>query len=291
METKKRALGKGLEQLFNNENFDLDAFEKNVYESASKEEIVEVSLDELRPNPYQPRKMFDDEALSELALSIKEHGVFQPVILKRSIKGYEIIAGERRVRASKLAGKETIPAIIRDLTDEQMMEISLLENLQREDLNPIEEALAYRNMLDKLGLTQEELSKKVGKSRSHITNIVGILRLPAEVQKMIATNKLTMSHAKILSKLDNEEDIIDMANKIIADSLAVHDLENMTANVEKKNKIERKAKPETKEFKYVEDMLRDKLDTKVIIKDKKVVISFANVADLNRILEILNVKE
>ena len=172
-----------------------------------------------------------------------------------------------------------------------MMEISLLENLQREDLNPIEEALAYRNMLDKLGLTQEELSKKVGKSRSHITNIVGILRLPAEVQKMIATNKLTMSHAKILSKLDNEEDIIDMANKIIADSLAVHDLENMTANVEKKNKIERKAKPETKEFKYVEDMLRDKLDTKVIIKDKKVVISFANVADLNRILEILNVKE
>ena len=172
-----------------------------------------------------------------------------------------------------------------------MMEISLLENLQREDLNPIEEALAYRNMLDKLGLTQEELSKQVGKSRSHITNIVGILRLPAEVQKMIATNKLTMSHAKILSKLDNEEDIIDMANKIIADSLAVHDLENMTANVEKKNKIERKAKPETKEFKYVEDMLRDKLDTKVIIKDKKVVISFANVADLNRILEILNVKE
>ena len=120
METKKRALGKGLEQLFNNENFDLESFEKNVYENTPKEEIVELSISELRPNPYQPRKLFDDEALTELSASIKEHGVFQPIIAKKSIKGYEIIAGERRVRASKLAGKETIPAIIRDFTDEEM---------------------------------------------------------------------------------------------------------------------------------------------------------------------------
>ena len=164
--------------------------------------IVEISLDELRPNPYQPRKLFDDEALQELCESIKEHGVFQPIIVKRSIKGYEIIAGERRYRASKLAGKETIPAIIRDFTDAEMMEISLLENLQRENLNPLEEALAYKNMIDKLDLTQDELSKRVGKSRSHITNIIGILRLPAEVQKLIASEKLTMSHAKILSKME-----------------------------------------------------------------------------------------
>ncbi len=291
METKKRALGKGLEQLFNNENFDLDAFEKNVYETASKDEIVEIPLDELRPNPYQPRKIFKDEALEELASSIKEHGVFQPVIVKRSIKGYEIIAGERRVRASKLAGMETIPAIIRDFTDEEMMEISLLENLQRENLNPIEEALAYKNLIEKLNLTQEELSKRVGKSRSHITNIVGILRLPSEVQKMIASNELSMSHAKILSKLDSEEEILEMARKIVDSHMAVHDLENVTVASPKKNKVERKFNPENKEFKYVEDMLREKLDTRVKINDKKIIISFTNVADLNRILEILNVKE
>ena len=291
METKKRALGKGLEQLFNNENFDLDTFEKNVIESTPKEEIVEISLDELRPNPYQPRKLFDDEALKELCESIKEHGVFQPIIVKKSIKGYEIIAGERRFRASKMAGKETIPAIIRDFTDDQMMEISLLENLQRENLNPLEEALAYKNMIDKLGLTQDELSKRVGKSRSHITNIIGILRLPAEVQKLIAQEKLTMSHAKILSKMENEEEIIAMAREIAENGLAVHDLEGIAQAKEKKVKIVRKEKPESNEFKYVEDMLRDKLDTKVKIKDKKVIINFTNIADLNRILEILDVKE
>lgn len=291
METKKRALGKGLEQLFNNENFDLDTFEKNVIDSTPKEEIIEISLDELRPNPYQPRKLFDDEALIELSESIKEHGVFQPIIVKKSIKGYEIIAGERRFRASKMAGKETIPAIIRDFTDEQMMEISLLENLQRENLNPLEEALAYKNMIDKLNLTQDELSKRVGKSRSHITNIIGILRLPSEVQKLIASEKLTMSHAKILSKMENEEEIIAMAREIAENGLAVHDLEDLSKAKEKKVKIVRKERPESTEFKYVEDMLRDKLDTKVKIKDKKVIINFTNIADLNRILEILDVKE
>lgn len=290
METKKRALGKGLEQLFNNENFDLENFEKNVYESTPKEEIIDLPLDELRPNPYQPRKIFDDSALEELSLSIKEHGVFQPVIVKKSIKGYEIIAGERRYRASKMAGKKTIPAIIRDFTDEEMMEISLLENLQRENLNPLEEALAYKNMIDKLNLTQDELSKRVGKSRSHITNIIGILRLPQEVQELIASEKLTMSHAKLLSKIENENEIVEMAHKIIEQKLPVHDVEEMTTEVQKKNKIDRK-KSTNNEFKYVEDLLRDKLDTKVRIKDKKVVISFTNVADLNRILEILDVKE
>ena len=169
METKKRALGRGLEQLFNSDNLDLNSIEQQIYETSTNEEIVEINLDELRANPYQPRITFNDDALNELAESIKEHGVFQPIIVKKSIKGYEIIAGERRVRASKLAGKETIPAIIRDFTDEQMMEIALLENLQRENLNSIEEALAYKSMLEKLSLTQEELSKKVGKSRSHIT--------------------------------------------------------------------------------------------------------------------------
>ena len=293
METKKRALGRGLEQLFNTENLDLDTIERQIYEDTSKEEITEINLSELRPNPYQPRKVFKDEALKELANSIKEHGVFQPIIVKKSIKGYEIIAGERRYRASKLAGLEKIPAIIRDFTDKQMMEIALLENLQRENLNIIEEALAYKAMIEKLGLTQDELSQRVGKSRSHITNILGILRLPKEIQGMIIEGKLSMGHARVISKLESTEQMNELANKIVEEKLPVRDLEHLTEDnkFERKVKIERKPKEVNREYKYVEDLLRDKLDTKVRIKDKKVEIHFNNNADLNRILEILNVKE
>ena len=291
METKKRALGKGLEQLFNNENLDLNSFEQTVYETATKEEIIEINIAELRANPYQPRKIFNDEALNDLAESIKEHGVFQPIIVKKSIKGYEIIAGERRVRASKLAGLEKIPAIIRNLNDEQMMEIALLENLQRENLSAIEEAIAYKSMIEKLSLTQEELSKKVGKSRSHITNILGLLRLPKEVQKMVANNQISMGHARVLSKLEDDEKIIEMAKQIIERKIPVRELEQQAETKEKKVKIERHTKTVNNDYKYVEELLREKLDTKVKIKDKKIEISFTNVADLNRILEVLNVRE
>ena len=291
METKKRALGKGLEQLFNNENLDLESFEKTVYETATKEEIIEVSLDELRANPYQPRKVFDDEALKELSDSIKEHGVFQPIIIKKSIKGYEIIAGERRVRASKLAGLKTIPALIRNLNDEQMMEIALLENLQRENLSAIEEAAAYKSMIEKLNITQDELSKKVGKSRSHITNILGLLRLPQEVQNLVANNKISMGHARVLSKLESDEKIIELAHEIVENKIPVRDLEQKANNTERKVKIERKHSESKENYKYAEDLLRERLDAKVKIRDNKIEISFTNVADLNRILDMINVKE
>lgn len=293
METKKRALGRGLEQLFNTENLDLDSFEKSVYESTPKDEIFELPIDELRPNPYQPRKNFDEEALRELADSIEEHGVFQPIIVKKSIKGYEIIAGERRFRASKMAGKDTIPAIVRDFSDEEMMEIALLENLQREDLNAIEEALAYRALQEKLGITQEELAKKVGKSRSHITNMLGLLRLPEEVKEMVSNNKLSMGHARMLSKLEDTNQIKEMASQIITEGLSVREVENLGDNptIEKKNKIVRKEKKDSFEYKYAENLLRDTLDTKVKISDKKIEIHFTSTADLNRILEVLNVKE
>lgn len=292
METKKRALGRGLEQLFNSENLDFENFEQQIYESASNEEIFEVDINELRPNPYQPRKVFDEEALQELADSIKKNGVIQPIIIKKSIKGYEIIAGERRFRASKLAGLEKIPAIIREFTDEQMIEIAVLENLQRENLNAIEEALAYQNMIEKLHLTQEELSHKVSKSRSHITNIIGLLRLPREVQKMIAEEKITMGHARALSKLEDNDKIIELANQIVENKLPVRNIEKTIADnqLEKKNKMVRKPKEVNRDYQYVEELLRDKLDTKVKVKDKCLEISFNNVADLNRILEILHVK-
>lgn len=290
METRKRALGKGLEQLFNNENLNLSKFEEQVYETASKEEIIDVDISELRVNPYQPRKVFNKEALEELASSIKAHGVFQPIIIKKSIKGYEIIAGERRVRASKLAGLTSVPAIIRDLDDEQMMEIALLENLQRENLSAIEEAIAYKSMLDKLHLTQDELSKKVGKSRSHVTNMLGLLRLPKEVQEMVALNKISMGHARALSKIDDDDKIINMANEIVERKIPVREIENISLEAPKKNRIERRT-PSTNEFKYAEDMLREKLDTKVKIKDNKIQLYFTNIADLNRILDVIGSNE
>lgn len=292
MENKKRALGRGLEQLFNNENLDLATMEKTIYEESTNEEIVELPIEELRPNPYQPRKIFNDEALNDLANSIKEHGVFQPIIVKKSIKGYEIIAGERRYRASKLAGLSKIPAIIRDFSDEQMMEIALLENLQRENLNAIEEAHAYKTMLEKLNITQDQLAIKVGKSRSYVTNMLGILRLPKEVQRLVVQDKLSMGHARMLSKLEDENKIIELANRVVNEGLTVRDIEKITSSEEvvKKNKIVRKEE-KSNEFKYIEELLRDKLDTKIKIKDNKVEISFTSVADLNRILEVLNIKE
>jgi len=293
METKKKALGKGLEQLFDLEKLNvnnIDEFEQKIYESTPNEEIIELKLSELRPNPYQPRKIFEDDALQELADSIKENGVFQPIIVKKSIKGYEIIAGERRVRASKLAGKEKIPAIIRTFTDEKMAEISLLENLQRENLNALEEAMAYQNLINKLSLTQDEVAAKVSKSRSYVTNMLGLLRLPEEVQKMIANNELTMGHARVLSKIENKDEVVKIAHEIVSNKLPVRVVEQMSEDMPKVNKINRKTN-KTSEYKYVEDLMRDKLDAKVKIKDKKIEISFTNNADLNRILEIINIKE
>lgn len=293
MDSRKRALGRGLEQLFNTENLDMNNFEKQIYDTATNEEVININLSDLRVNPYQPRKNFDEEALQELSNSIKEHGVFQPIIVKKSIKGYEIIAGERRFRASKLAGKETIPAIVRSFTDEQMMEIALLENLQRENLSAIEEAIAYKAMIEKLNLTQEELSKKVGKSRSHITNILGLLRLPSEVQEMITKKEITMGHARAISKLESSDEMINLANQIVEAKIPVRETERITNDQEMIKKVSqtRRPKEQNNNYKYVEDLLREKLDTKIKISDKKIEISFNNVNDLNRILEILNVKE
>lgn len=291
METKKRALGRGLEDLFNSENLDFESVEQKIYESATNEEIVEINLSELRPNPYQPRKVFDEEALNELASSIREHGVFQPIIVKKSIKGYDIIAGERRFRASKMAGLEKIPAIIRDFTDEQMMEIALLENLQRENLSVIEEALAYKSMIEHLNLTQDELSKRVGKSRSHITNILGLLRLPGEVQQMVSDGRITMGHARALSKLESNEEIIKLANKIVDENLVVRDIESITGTEDVAKKVKVARKVTASPYKYVEDVLRDKFDTKVKVGKTKIEIAFSSSAELNRILEILDIRD
>ena len=289
---KRRALGRGLEELFYNEPINYEKVEEKIINETPKEEIVNVKLDELRSNPYQPRKIFDEEALNELAASIKEHGVFQPIIVKKSIKGYEIIAGERRVKASKLAGKKEIPAIIRNFDDTQMMEIALLENLQRENLSAIEESMAYKKLQDTLGLTQEQLAERLGKSRSHITSMLGLLNLPESIQKEVGEKKLSMGHARVLSKLENKEQQEELANKVIEDGLSVRELENLTQEKEqyiRTHKINKTYKPNN-EYKYIQEDLCEKLGTKVKIKNNKIEISFVNGNDLNRILEIMKVE-
>ena len=288
MQEKRNALGKGLKDLFTDENISFDDFEETIVEDAKKNnEIVEINLDELRPNPYQPRKIFDETALNELALSIKENGVFQPIIVKKSIKGYEIVAGERRVKASRLAGRDKVPAIIKDFTDDEMMNISLLENLQRENLTAIEEAKAYKSIIEKMNITQDELSKKVGKSRSHITNMLGLLRLPKSVQDLVLYNKISMGHARVLSKIEDPAQVEELADKIISEGLSVRDIEGEASKNEYKKTVVNK-KRSNDEYKYLEEELKEKLGTKVKIASNKLTISFNTVQDLNRILEIMN---
>ena len=290
MQEKRRALGRGLEQLFSDENINtFEDIENDIVDTARENnEIVELPLSELRPNPYQPRKKFDDEALEELSLSIKEHGVFQPIIVKKTIKGYDIVAGERRFRASKKAGLTTIPAIIKDFSDDEMMQISLLENLQREDLTAIEEAKAYKSIIEASGITQEELATRVGKSRSHITNMLGLLKLPLNIQDLVLYNKLSMGHARVLSKLEDAAKIEELADKVIKEDLSVRELEELSTSNDIKRVSPVVRKEKNNEYENVERMLKEKLGTKVKIGNKKLTISFENVQDLNRILEIMN---
>lgn len=293
METNKRkALGRGLEQLFSNESLYVNPIDpiEEIVENTPKEDIVELNVSELRSNPYQPRKTFEQEKLVELANSIKEFGVLEPIIVKKTIKGYEIVAGERRTKACELIGKETIPAIVKDFTDNEMMEIALLENIQREDLTAIEEAEAYAGIIKALNITQEELAKKIGKSRTHVTNMLGILRLPQEIKNDILNGYISMGHARVLSKLEDKEKMLQLCERVKFEHLSVHDLEAIAASpvFERKNKIV-KIKQEN-EYKYVEDIMTDKLGNRVRIKNKKVVIPFNSEKDLERILEILNIE-
>ena len=284
METKKKALGKGLEELFSNSSFTIDTLEDTIVKE-ERNNATEIELSQIRSNPYQPRKVFDEEALNELADSIKVYGVVEPVILKKSVKGYEIVAGERRCKASKIAGLTTVPAIIKDFTDEEMMEIALLENIQREDLNPVDTAISISNILQVKDMTQEEFSKKFGKSRSDITNLLGLLNLPKSVQELVKNGKLSMSHARCLSKIDDEEKVINLANKIIKENLNVRDIEKMLSKKDDKKVIKEK----NEKFRMYEDAFSDTIGNKVRISNKKIEISYNSMQDLNRIMEILNI--
>ena len=290
MEQKKKALGRGLEELFSTEVLDFDTFESNIMENAKSNEIQDIPVNEIRPNPYQPRKTFNEDALRELSESIKNHGVFQPIIVKKGIRGYDLIAGERRLRASKMAGLDKIPAIVKDFSDDEMREIALLENIQRENLTAIELAWAYKGIIDNLDIRQEDLALKIGKSRSHITNTLGLLNLPEEVQKMILNGELSMGHARVLSKMEDESKITDLAKKIINEGLSVHEIENISKNEDIKKRVPITRRNKDTDYTNIENELRDILGTKVKVDNKKINIYFENVNDLNRILEIMNIE-
>ncbi len=285
-----KRLGKGLQAIFGDDAASIiDDIEKGI-ETSVNYKHKELNVNDIIANPYQPRREFDLTALNELKESILQHGVITPVLVRQSsIKGYELIAGERRLRASKLAERETIPAIIVDFNDDQMMEVSLIENIQREDLNVVEEAKAYQQMIDRFGYTQEKLADKMNKSRSYITNLTRLLKLPREILQLVVDNKLTTGHVRPLITLDSEEEMIKLAKIAVRDNLSVRQVEQLT----KKHPTEKiiiKKKPK-KEYQYPIELLEKKFQTKVNIDKNNITIHFSDTDDLNRILELMEVLE
>lgn len=283
---KQRGLGKGLNSIFGQdvEQY-LDDIQNNAAEAPGRRE-VELPIEEIRPNPYQPRKEFDKKALEELSDSIKTHGIFTPLLVRKSVSGYDLITGERRLRAAKMAGLKTVPAIQVEFTEEQMMEIAILENVQREDLNPIEEAAAYESLIQKLGYTQEKLAERVGKSREYCANIMRLLKLPEDVQSMVVNKELTMSHVRPLLSLNDEEEIFDAAEKIKKNKMSVREVEAYVRDVNGGQKKQKK-KEKDPMIRDLEIQLSEKLGTQVVFSKKSFTISYHDTDDLNRILELI----
>lgn len=281
-------LGKGLGAIF---GADVEKYLDDL--QTSEEEIpgrkeIEIAVSDIRPNPYQPRKEFDKKALEELAESIRTHGIFTPLLVRKgSVSGYDLIAGERRLRAAKLAGLKKVPAISVEFSDEQMMEISILENVQRENLNPIEEAAAYSSLIDKLGYTQEKLAERVGKSREYCANILRLLKLPSEVQTLVVEKKLTMSHVRPLLALKSEDQMYNVAMEIMRRKMSVREVEQYVRDLNEKKKPEKQPKEKDPMLLDLETRMKQKLGTEVEVKKKKIEIAYSDVDDLNRILELI----
>lgn len=290
MENKNNArLGKGLSSIFGQDvSKVLDDIQNGDMEVESHEQS-KIPVDEIRPNPYQPRKVFDEDALKELSSSIKQHGVFTPILVKKSIQGYDLIAGERRLRASKLAGLKDIPAIIVDFDDQEMMEIALLENIQREDLNVIEEAKAYEKLIQRLNYTQEQLAHRVGKSREHITNLLRLLKLPEDVQEYVVNKQLSMGHVRALLGLKTEAGMRKVAKQAIDQGLSVRKVEQIVKDINNKKTVE---KPKEDIYvKAAKEKLQEYFQTSVSISKNSISIHYENKEDLNRVLELLNLVE
>ena len=280
-----KGLGKGLQAFFPDQLND------------KEDKVEQVSIKDLRSNPYQPRKSFSEEAIAELADSISEHGILQPIMARKSIKGYEIVVGERRFRAAQKAGLKKVPVVVRDFDEQKMMELALIENIQREDLNPIEEAIAYEKLMEHLSLTQEQLAKRVGKSRPHIANHLRLLQLPAVVQQFISDGKLSMGHGRALLGLKDKQKLSTLLEKVLQEKLSVREVEALV------NQLNEHVPRETKRkkvhlspfLKARQDALRTRLGTSVAIKPGKrkgkIEIDYFSEEDLERIVQLLNSDE
>ncbi|MCT3455334.1 ParB/RepB/Spo0J family partition protein [Limosilactobacillus fermentum] len=260
------------------------------------EVVRELAVDSIRPNPYQPRRTFDQEGLAELARSIEAAGVFQPIIVRRpdpNLNRYELITGERRLRATKMTERETIPAIVRVLDDQTMMEVAVLENLQREDLSPLEEAQAYQTLIERLNLTQAQVAARLGKSRPYIANYLRLLGLPEEVKQMLASGELSMGQARTLLGVKDERRLVEIAKRVANEGLTVRQLEEIVAGINKKGRQKSVFKSANPYLREAESQLAGKLGTKVSLQAKrrggKIVIPYGSNQDLNRILELLGV--
>lgn len=279
-------LGKGLAAIFGE---DVNDVLEDIQQGKSDTHVsgrFEVSVDDVRPNPYQPRKTFDEGRLRELADSIRQHGVFTPILVKRSLGGYELIAGERRLRACRLAGIKKIPAIEMEFDDQQMMEIALLENIQREDLNAIEEAKAYEKLIQKVGYTQEELARRIGKSREHVANMMRLLKLPARLQQHVTAHELSMGHVRALLSLEDEALMEEVAQKAIREQMSVRAVEKLVKGMVQP-KPKKKEKARDIHMEAVKHRLQERFQTTVKVANGQIVIRYDGDDDLNRILEMI----
>lgn len=257
MAKKIGGLGRGLEALISD----------NFVEEGGSEQAVKLKIMDIEPNRDQPRKVFDEKSLSELADSITQHGVLQPLLVRPVINGsYQLVAGERRWRAARLAGLTEVPVIIKEMSDEEAITIAMIENLQREDLNPLEEALGYKNMMETLNITQSEAAEQIGKSRPAVANSLRLLNLPPEVQQMLGDNLITAGHARALLGFENTEDMISTAKLIVRDDISVREIERLVKR-SKKEPAERKPQKKEKFYSEVELALRNNLGRKIKIRE------------------------
>ena len=276
-----KGLGRGLDAIFATENVEL---------VTDNDKIVEIALDEIKKNPYQPRTYFNEEKLNELKESIEKNGLLQPIIVKKAVKGYYIIAGERRYRAFELLGRKEIPAIIKEMTDEEMMVFAVLENLQREDLSALEESESYKNLMDKMSLTQEELAKKLGKSRPYIANSLRLLKLPLEIKNKLEQGIISTAHARTLLSLKTKKAMEDVCTLVIERKMSVRELEEYVAKLLKPKEV-KKAKAKDIFIEEQENILKKRLGTSVTIKQGrnkkgKIEIEFKDNDEFERIISL-----
>lgn len=287
MAAKKKGLGKGLESLLMSTDVSVD----DAMDDEKIDGLSRININDIKPNENQPRKTFDPEKIEDLANSIKEHGVIQPLVVRKVENGYEIVAGERRWRAAREAGLTEVPCVVRELTDEQNMLFAIIENMQREDLNPIEEAEGLQRMITNFGMTQSEISKSVGKSRPYITNSLRLLKLPEEIKDMMVDGSLTTGHGRALITIEDEKKAVEIAKKIVKDGLSVRKIEELVNEKKKKRGKPAKRAPKSPDVLLVERELKGIFGTKVNLNtagNKGVIeIEYYSKEEANRIIEML----